>query len=128
MRGLHRERISTKITLKNTIYRSIFNERLFRNDPDVFLLRDSNIKMNSEQKKALTTINSLFGNVLMTSDTIADYDENKKQVLNHCLELFYKAKDKKFTKSGDYIIIEYMLDETKHTLKYNTIKGVIENG
>ena len=38
MRLLHRERISTKITLQNTIYRHLFNGNVFLNDPDVFLL------------------------------------------------------------------------------------------
>ena len=48
MRLFHRERPSTKVTLQNTIYRSIFDQRLFANDPDVFLLRDDNIGLSGQ--------------------------------------------------------------------------------
>lgn len=88
MRNFHRERISTKTTLQNTIYRYLFNDRFFGNDPDVFLLRDDNIKLNKEQKLSLATINALFGNILMTSDDIGTYDEEKKQLLDQTLNIF----------------------------------------
>jgi alpha-galactosidase len=93
MRFFHRERISTKVTLQNTIYRSIFARSLFLNDPDVFLLRDNNISLSKEQKEALATINSLFGNVLMTSDNPGDYDEERKEVLTKILHINQDAKN-----------------------------------
>lgn len=127
MRLFHRERPSTKVTIQNTIYRSIYDQRLFANDPDVFLLRDNNISLSFEQRKALTTINALFGSVLMTSDNIADYDEQKKEVLADALEIFEKAKDKSFVKRGNYIDIKYQLNGKEHSFTYNTKKGVMSN-
>ena len=127
MRLFHRERPSTKVTIQNTIYRSIYDQRLFANDPDVFLLRDNNISLSFEQRKALTTINALFGSVLMTSDNIADYDEQKKEVLAHALEIFEKAEDKSFVKRGNYIDIKYQLNGKEHSFTYNTKKGVLTN-
>ena len=127
MRMFHRERPSTKVTIQNTIYRSIYDQRLFANDPDVFLLRDDNIGLSFEQRKALTTINALFGSVLMTSDNIATYDDKKKKVLSEALDLFENATDKRYVKRKHYIDIEYQLKGKKHSFTYNTKKGVMSN-
>ena len=127
MRLFHRERPSTKVTLQNTIYRSIFDQRLFANDPDVFLLRDENIKLSFDQRIALTKINALFGSVLMTSDNIAEYDEKKKDVLAEALNLFKHATNKTYVKRGKYIDISYTLKGETHSFTYNTKKGVLTN-
>ena len=127
MRLFHRERISTKVTLQNTIYRSIFNQRLFANDPDVFLLRDTNIQLSEAQRRALTKINALFGSVLMTSDNIAEYDDKKKEILSEALDIFKNATEQKYVKRGNLINILYKLNNQEHSFTYNTKKGVILN-
>lgn len=128
MRMTHRERISTKTTLQNTIYRSIFDKHLFLNDPDVFLLRSENIKLNEEQKKSLLTINSLFGSVLMTSDNIATYNEKQKHMLDEAFNMFYNAKNVSFERQKDNILINYELDNNIIKLVYDTKRGVLKNG
>ena len=128
MKYAHRERISTKVTIQNTIYRSIFDHHLFLNDPDVFLLRDDNIELSKEQKKALLTINALFGSVLMTSDNIATYDDEKKKMLDEAFKLFYNAKNISFERKKDNIVICYEIDNNKVTITYNTKEGVLING
>ncbi len=127
MRLFHRERISTKVTLQNTIHRSIFDQRLFANDPDVFLLRDNNIQLSPAQKEALIKINALFGSVLMTSDNIAEYDENKKKILGEALDIFLHASERSYEKHGCYIDIKYQLHNEEHGFTYNTKKGVLSN-
>ena len=127
MRLLHRERPSTKATLQNTIYRSFMNDRWFGNDPDVFLLRDENIKLSKEQKRALVTINALFGNVLMTSDDIGNYDEEKKQLLESSLYLFKNASSRSFVTKDGIIHITYKLDDKTHEFDYDTKKGIMLN-
>ena len=127
LRALHREIPSTKNTLKNTIYRSFMNNRWFGNDPDVFLLRDTKIKLSKEQKRALVTINALFGNVLMTSDDIGEYDEEKKELLQTSLNLFKNAKDQSFETRDDIIHISYTLEKAKHEFDYDTKKGIMKN-
>lgn len=126
MKFMHRERISTKVTLRNTIYRSVFDDKLFKNDPDVFLLRDDNIELSFEQRKALITINALFGSVLMTSDNIAEYDETKKQLLDYAFALHNRAHSKSYEKKKNKILIKYTLDNVEHELYYYTHKGIIE--
>ena len=127
MRMLHRERVSTKVTLQNTIFRSIFNDRLFGNDPDVFLLRDENMKMSFEQRKALTKINALFGSVLLMSDDIATYNEEKKAVLAEALHLFRNAEVLSYETKGKTVDVKYRVDGQEHQFTYDINKGVLLN-
>ncbi|MBO4323237.1 MAG: alpha-galactosidase [Clostridia bacterium] len=127
MRFMHRERISTKTTLQNTIFRSIFDGRLFGNDPDVFLLRDDNINLSEKQKDALMKINALFGSVLMTSDNVASYDEEKKKKLDFALDLFKNGRVINYSRKGDEITVEYDLNGIKKFV-YNTEKGEVYDG
>ena len=78
LRPLHREVPSTRNTLLNTIYRRHLDGRAWRNDPDVFLLRDENIRLSPAQRELLATVNALFGGVLFTSDNVGAYDEKKR--------------------------------------------------
>ncbi len=125
MRIMHRERISTKVTLKNTVFRSFMNDRLFGNDPDVFLLRDENIKLSPENRKALSLINALFGNVMMTSDDIGLYDEEKKQRLDEVLTLFNNANVDSYRYDGRFIDVDYSVGGKSTVLRYDTEKGVL---
>ena len=125
MRMMHRERISTKVTLQNTVYRSFFNDRLFGNDPDVFLLRDDNIKLSAKQRRALLTLNALFGSVLMTSDNLAQYDAGKRKLLSDALELFFRAQVTGYERKGNTIEINYTVGEQPHTVKYDTKRGIL---
>ena len=127
MKMFHRERISTKVTIQNTIYRSFMDNRLFGNDPDVFLLRDDNIQLSKNQKKALITINALFGSVLMTSDNIATYDEEKKELLEKSLELFKNGKVVRYETYHNQIRVKYQLNGEDHSFTYNSKKGEISN-
>ncbi len=80
MRVLHREIPSTHRSLLNTIFRRQLDGRAFRCDPDVFLLRDDNIRLSAGQRKTLAVINALFGGVLFTSDNVGKYDAAKQAV------------------------------------------------
>lgn len=127
MRLLHRERISTKVTLQNTIYRSFMNGHMFGNDPDVFLLRDDNIQLSKEQRRSLITINALFGSLLMTSDNIATYDEEKKELLGKALELFRHGQVTLYQTRRHLIDVNYKLNGEEHSFTYNTKKGELSN-
>lgn len=78
MRPLHRERPSTRNTILNTVFRRQLNGRAFWNDPDVFLLREDNLKLKPEEKRLLATVNALFGGVLFTSDNAGNYPPETK--------------------------------------------------
>ena len=128
MRRFHRERISTKVTLQNTIYRSFLNGHFFGNDPDVFLLRDTNNHLKKGQKEALITINALFGSVLMTSDNLAEYGETQKALLDRSLALFRADKTVRFSREEDRIRITCAINGAETVLLYDTEKGVFADG
>ncbi|MBQ7642736.1 MAG: alpha-galactosidase [Clostridia bacterium] len=127
MRFMHRERVSTKVTLQNTVFRSFLNGIFFGNDPDVFLLRDDNIRLNAKQKTALITLNALFGSVMMTSDNLAEYDETKKALLQDARKLSKAAKVYKIARKDKIITIEYAIDGKSYTIYYDTEKGELIN-
>lgn len=80
---LHREFPSTKYALQNSAFRQHLDGRAFVNDPDVFLLRHTNITLSAEQKRTVFYINNVFGNLLFTSDNIKEYtDEERKLYLS----------------------------------------------
>ncbi|MBN2662694.1 MAG: alpha-galactosidase [Bacteroidales bacterium] len=88
---LHRERVSTYRTLKNTIYRKFLDGKAFLNDPDVFLLRDENIKMNKDQKITVFLINAIFGSLIFTSDNFSKYTDWQIKLLKN-LSFFSQAQ------------------------------------
>lgn len=125
MKFFHPERVSTKVTIQNTIYRSPMNGRAILNDPDVFLLRDNNISLSEDQRFALAMINALFGSLMMTSDNIKAYEGKQKRRLERAMELFKSGEVTDYERVGDEIRIDYTLDGIPHFLAYNTEKGVI---
>ena len=61
MRLFHRERVSTRQALNNTVFRRQLNGRAYGSDPDVFFLREENCRLTAEQKKTLAAVNALLG-------------------------------------------------------------------
>lgn len=116
MRIMHRERISTKNTICDSIYRRGLNGRAFLNDPDVFLLRDNNIKLTEKEKNQLATVNGLFGSLWFTSDNCNLYTAEKIKSFMKVLEL-HKAKILNVKDNRKSISIDYELDGKKESLK-----------
>ena len=73
MRLIHRERVSTRQAILNSLFRRQLNGRAFLSDPDVFFLREDNVKLSQQQKKLLADCCSLFGGMLLCSDDMAQY-------------------------------------------------------
>ena len=80
MRWIHRERVSTKNSIDDTVCRRHLNGRAFMNDPDVFFLRDENCKLTDVQKETLYTANAKYGGILLTSDDLNNWDEKKRSL------------------------------------------------
>lgn len=125
---IHRERVSTLNSLKNTIYRKIFDGKLFFNDPDVFLLRDQNIKLSKTQKETIFIINSIFGSLVFTSDNINFYTENKLKLLKN-LQFFIKAEIINFIEKKSVIEFNFIIENKKYIgfSNFNSSKKNIEN-
>ena len=78
MQQTHRERVSTRQSISNTIFRRQLSGRAFLNDPDVFFLRRDNMKMSEQEKRSLAVANTLLGGVWFTSDDMGSYDDEQK--------------------------------------------------
>lgn len=87
MRLTHRERVSTRNTILDSVFRRQLNGRAFLNDPDVFLLREEQNQMTAEQRICLAEINALCGSVLFTSDNAANYSEDQMKILDRIMRL-----------------------------------------
>ena len=64
----------------------------------------------------------------MTSDDIGKYDDKKQEQLNVVIKNFYHAKDQRFEKRGDRIIITYTLDGAEKQYSYDYKKGILSDG
>lgn len=83
----HRERVSTKYTVLDTVFRRQLNGRVFLSDPDVFMLRETQNTMTGEQRLCLAEVNALCGSVLFTSDNAAEYNDDQEKVLDRLMRL-----------------------------------------
>lgn len=87
MRMFHRERVSTKQAIENTLFRRQLNGRAYLSDPDVFFLREDNLRLTEEQKLLLARVNVLLGGVLLTSDDPSGYSDRQREIYRGLLHL-----------------------------------------
>ena len=113
MRLAHRERVSTKQAILNTLFRRELNGRAYLSDPDVFFLRDDNIDLRDDEKLLLARINALFGGVLLLSDDPGAYSEKERQQYRELLALT-RAQNVQF--DGDNFMITFDLDGEANAL------------
>lgn len=123
----HRENVSTTHTLCNTIFRRALDGRAFRNDPDVFLLRDKNMRCTFEQRQIIAKVNKLFGSVLFISDNVDDYKPVQMETL---CETFRKddiqiLKAEFMTTNHDVLDIDYIINGERKNFKFNIENGTI---
>ena len=95
MRLFHRERVSTKQAINNTLFRRQLNGRAYGSDPDVFFLREENCKLTAEQKRTLATVNALLGNVFLTSDMPSHYTDAQRAEYRRLRDIFEHAEQVK---------------------------------
>jgi len=93
MRLLHRERVSTKHSLQDTIGRRQLNGRAFGNDPDVLLLRED-VKLTPAQRRQIADADALFGQMLFTSDRTEEYNQESRSIYRNAKKTLYAEKRK----------------------------------
>ena len=115
MRLTHSERPSTKNTMADTVFRRQLSGRAFLNDPDVFLLRESNTQLTALEKKNLAFVNALCGGLLFTSDNCCEYSDEAKEVFLQALSLRSAKVTDARIESGK-IIVTYLHEGEEKTL------------
>lgn len=117
MRLMHRERVSTRNSILNTVFRRQLDGRAFLNDPDVFLLRKNNNSLSASQKKCLAEVNALMGSVLFTSDNFFDYEASETKELSKILKI-RNADIISAELEGDSLTLKFIIDNKKYIKRY----------
>ncbi len=107
MKYIHRERVSTRQAIGNAIFRRQLNGRAFGSDPDVFFLRDENLDLSEEDRELLAASCALFGTILLNSDDMSLYTEEKKRAWE---------KVQKIRSAGDVRVSHELMPDGKKEL------------
>lgn len=121
----HREDVFTVNAIGNSVFRRQLDGRAFRNDPDVFLLRENNMHCNFEQRKIIATVNKLFGSVLFTSDNVGDYNQLQMQALldTFCKDDIEILRAEFSAEQRDVLEIDYKENGEQKFFRFNLQKG-----
>ncbi len=120
-RFFHREGVSTRNSIGNAIGRRHLDGRAFLNDPDVFILRDDNIKMTGMERETLFRVNSVTGSLLFTSDLVSSYREESTEAfksLGDRKKLLHVAQD------GDVVRLKYLDRRREKVLVVNLSENI----
>ena len=121
---MHREDVSTPNALHNTIYRRGLCGRAFLCDPDVFLLRRTNIHFTPEQQQLLGKFIKLFGDVLFMSDNVAEYDAEQMAAFKDILANDTRAVTG-IDENGTVITIDYIENGENKQMQFDVWTGEI---
>ncbi len=91
MRGMHRERVSTKNSIMDTKARSPLDGRAFANDPDVVFLRDD-VRLSQSQKDLMLETASQYASMLLTSDDMGEWDGEQRARFQNALDRLLERK------------------------------------
>ena len=121
-----REEVSTPHAVANTVFRRHLDGRAWKNDPDVFLLRDSNIHLSFAERELLSRINSMFGNLLFISDNVAEYSPRQIQVLKEAFARKNVRVQSAELTGQDMMDILYTEENRNRRLRFSIRTGRIE--
>ena len=121
--GVNPEIPSSQNAINNAIFRNHLDGRAFACDPDVFFLRDSNLKYSLSQKLLLGKVNAVCGNVLFVSDNAGEYDA---QTVAYLKDFFadknYKVLSAQYEDS-ERIRLRFSENGTEKELYFNLTTG-----
>lgn len=83
------EIVSTQTSIQNTIFRRGLDGRAFGNDPDVFFMREVNLKYTDSEKRLVAEVNKTFGRLLFISDNVGEFSQKQLDFLN---EIYTKSE------------------------------------
>ena len=121
MRQTHRERVSTRQAIANTVFRRQLNGRAWLSDPDVFFLREDNLKLTEEEKTTLATVNALFGGMLLCSDNLGRYGDKALAAYRRTLETRGAENIRVEADTPGLVTVNYELDGVHKMLKLKNI-------
>ena len=84
------------LNVKDTLGHALWNDIIFKNDPDVVFIREENCTLTRNQKYLIAGIGELFGSQFMYSDDPGKAGEAEKEITNEILSFAEKYKDEEF--------------------------------
>lgn len=117
----YKERVSTANSLSSTISRRHLNHRVFGNDPDVFILRERDVKMTKDEKYTLFVLNNLLGSLVFFSDNVSEYNEEELNLLKSMYPTV-NPNIKCIDCRNNLYKIEFSIDD-KNYLVYSNLSG-----
>lgn len=120
---INREAVSTCHTVNNSIFRRHLDGRAFMNDPDVFLLRKTNMHMSFKQRKLLAKVNGLFGSLLFTSDNVGEYGAEQEKVYRETMSMPEREIISAEYTGKEEITVKYIVSGENKTLVFNPETG-----
>ncbi len=126
----YRERVATENSLVCTIARKELDRRFFRNDPDVFILRDGTNGINEnklipEQRYTLFLLNNLLGGLIFFSDNVGELSESQLVLLQSVFPLT-ETKVIEYTALADLHSFKFIAADKEYMLFANLSPNVRE--
>ena len=86
-----------KYNLMGTLNKAFWNQSVFINDPDVFYIRDSNIKLSHKEKELVALVDFLFAGSMENGDNFIQFEKYREEKFSsHLFALFTKLGQEKF--------------------------------
>ena len=83
--------VSTANALRNTLARSWMHGRLWLNDPDCLLARDSDTALTPDETRTLATVIALSGGMMLDSDNLARLSEEGTALISFLLPVIGRS-------------------------------------
>ncbi len=83
--------VSTLNAIRNTLNRFWMHDRLWLNDPDCLLARDSETALTEDEVRALATVIGMSGGMVLNSDSLTRLTEDRREILSMLLPVYGKT-------------------------------------
>ncbi|MTI96527.1 MAG: alpha-galactosidase [Firmicutes bacterium] len=119
----YRERVSTVNSLLSTLHRQMLDRRFFRNDPDVFILRDGKLAINEnkltpDQRYTLFLVNNLLGGLVFFSEDITSYTPEQRELLSEMFPAL-ETTVTRFENSNNLYTVHFQAGEDQYIALVN---------
>jgi alpha-galactosidase len=78
-------------SIRNTITRFWAHRRLWANDPDCLLVRETDTQLAGDEVRALATVIALTGGMVLDSDHLAKVGDGRREILSQMLPVYGKS-------------------------------------
>lgn len=78
--------VGARNSLRNLLTRSMMNKKLWVNDPDCFMVRDKNTRLNAHERKTDINAKLLAGGVVMLSDDFSELEQHDIELARRILK------------------------------------------